>query len=286
MGTRDFQQQRSAFQKLHQSGCFVIPNPWDAGTAQYLEKLGFQALASTSSGLAFSLGLPDTDWAVPRDAVLRHLRELTAAVDLPVNADFESGYAHEPEPLAENVRMCVETGVAGLSIEDSTGDRQHPLYDLDLAVERIRAARTAIDATGSGVLLTARAECFLLGHPDPLRESVKRLEAYAAAGADVLYAPGARTLDQIRTIVRAAAPRPVNVLMGADLGLAVADLAEAGVRRVSVGSALARAAWTGFLNAAKTIAAEGRFSGFAGIVRFNELNDFFRQRRRHHRADE
>ncbi len=180
---------RSVFRKLHENGCFVIPNPWDTGTAKYLTHLGFKALASTSAGLAFSRGLPDASWAVPRDTVLSHLEEIVAATDLPVNADFESGYAHDPEGVANNVKLCVETGVAGLSIEDATGDRENPLYELPLAVERIKAARAAIDASGTGVLLTARAECYLVGHPDPKRESVKRLQAYAAAGADVLYAP-------------------------------------------------------------------------------------------------
>src|ERR671916_333915 len=208
-----------------------MPNPWDIGTTRYLGSLGFKALATTSSGFAFSRGLPDTDWAVPRDAMLAHIAEIVAATDLPVNADFESGYAHEPEAVAENVRLCVETGVAGLSIEDSTGDKEKPLYDLALGVERIRAARAAIDATGSGVLLTGRAECYLVGHADPLKESIRRLEAYARAGADVLYAPGPRTREEIRAIVEAVAPKPVNILMGMNTGLTVKDLAALGVRR-------------------------------------------------------
>ncbi len=209
----DFTARRTAFRKLHESGCFVIANPWDIGTAHYLRHLGFRALATTSSGFAFSRGLPDTDWAVPRDMVLGHIAEIVAAVDLPVNADFESGYAHEPEKVAENVRLCVATGVAGLSIEDSTGDHQHPLYDLSLAMDRLKAARRAIDASNSGVLLTARAECYLVGHPDPLKESIRRLQAYAEAGADVLYAPGPRNREEIQAIVQAVSPRPVNVLM-------------------------------------------------------------------------
>src|SRR5271165_3079278 len=190
MVSTDFASRRAAFGKLHEAGCFVIPNPWDIGTACYLRHLGFHALATTSSGLAFSVGLPDAAWAVPRDLVLKHIAEIVSATELPVNADFESGYAHDPAGVAANVRLCVETGVAGLSIEDATGDREKPLYELPLAVERIRAAREAIDASGTNVLLTARAECFLVGHADPLREAVKRLRAYSEAGADVLYAPG------------------------------------------------------------------------------------------------
>jgi 2-methylisocitrate lyase-like PEP mutase family enzyme len=267
---------RETFRRLHESGSFVIPNPWDVGTARYLRHLGFKALATTSSGFAFTRGLPDTDWAVPRDLMLAHIAEIVQATDLPVNADYESGYAHEPGAVAENVRLCVETGVAGLSIEDSTGDRAKPLYDLSFAVERIRAARRAIDATGSGVLLTARAECYLVGHPDPLRESIRRLQAYAEAGADVLYAPGPRSREDIRAIVEAASPKPVNVLMGGAAGLTVGDLAELGVRRISVGSALSRAAWGGFMRAAREIAQDGRFDAFADAVPFADINGFFR----------
>ena len=277
MNKSDFAARRSVFRKLHETGCFVIPNPWDAGTARYLRHLGFGALATTSSGVAFSRGLPDTDWAVPRDMMLQHIAEIVAAVQLPVNADYESGYAHEPEALAENVRLCIETGVAGLSIEDATGNHSSPLYDLPLAIERIRAARTAIDQSGTGVLLTARAECYLVGVPDPLRESIRRLEAYAEAGADVLYAPGPREREDIKTIVGALRPKPVNILMSTNVGLDVSDLAELGVRRISVGSALARAAWSGFIRAAKAIAAEGRFTGFEGSISFAELNGFFRE---------
>ena len=277
MALSDFRSRRAAFRKLHESGCFVIPNPWDIGTACYLRHLGFPALATTSSGFAFSRGLPDADWAVPRDVVLQHIAEIVAAVDLPVNADFESGYAHDPEGVAVNVGLCVEAGVAGLSIEDATGDRQQPLYDLSLAVERIHAARAAIDASGSDVLLTARAECYLTGHPEPLRESLRRLHAYAEAGADVLYAPGPRERDDIRAIVTEISPKPVNILMSANTGLRVNDFAGIGVRRISVGSSLARAAWSGFLHAAKTIAEEGSFAGFDGSVTFAELNGFFRE---------
>ena len=276
MPSPDLSARRADFRKLHESGCFVIPNPWDAGTARYLRSLGFPALATTSSGFAFSRALPDTDWAVPRDVMLAHIAEIVAATELPVNADFESGYAHEPEQVAENVRLCVATGVAGLSIEDSTGDRGSPLYELPLAVERIRAARAAIDATRSGVLLTARAECFLMGHAEPLKESIRRLQAFAEAGADVLYAPGLRTRDDIRAIVNAVSPKPANVLMSWNAGLAVSDLAALGVRRVSVGSGLARAAWGGFIRAAKALAAEGSFVPFQDAVPFAEINGFFR----------
>lgn len=274
MANADFAPRRAAFRKLHESGCFVIPNPWDIGTACYLKHLGFQALATTSSGLAFSRGLPDADWAVPRDLVLKHIAEIVSATDLPVNADFESGYAHDPQGVAASVRLCVETGVAGLSIEDATGDREKPLYDFSLAVERIRAARSAIDR--SGVLLTARSECFLVGHPEPLPEAIRRLEAFAEAGADVLFAPGVRTRVDIQAIVEAVHPKPVNVLMSANTGLKVHDLAELGVRRVSLGSSLARAAWTGFIRAAKLIAEDGSFAGLDGITPFLELNGFFR----------
>jgi 2-methylisocitrate lyase-like PEP mutase family enzyme len=280
MTPSDFAARRDQFRKLHESGCFVIPNPWDPGSARYLRHLGFRALATTSSGLAFSRGLPDSDWAIPREVVLNHIAEIAAAVELPVNADFESGYAHQPEGVADSVRLCVETGVAGLSIEDASGDRAKPLYDLPLAIARIKAARSAIDASGTGVLLTARAECYLVGHPEPLRESIRRLEAYAQAGADVLYAPGVRQRDEIQALVAAVSPKPVNVLMSANTGLRVADVAAMGVRRISVGSSLARAAWTGFIRAAKTIAAEGSFAGFDGIVPFAELNDFFRDDRK------
>jgi 2-methylisocitrate lyase-like PEP mutase family enzyme len=271
----DFTARREAFRTLHSQGCFVIPNPWDTGTARYLEHLGFKALATTSSGLAFSRGLPDADWAVPRDMVLAHVKEIVAATDLPVNADFESGYAHDPAGVAQNVRLCVDTGVAGLSIEDSTGDKQQPLYELSVAVERIKAARSAIDESHSGVLLTGRAECFLVGHADPLKEAILRLQAYAAAGADVLFAPGIRTREDIQGIVKAV-PKPVNVLMSSNTGLKVTDLAEMGVRRISTGSSLSRAAWTAFIGAARTIAQEGSFAGFDDLVPYPELNAFFR----------
>jgi 2-methylisocitrate lyase-like PEP mutase family enzyme len=275
----DISARRKEFRRLHQSGCFVIPNPWDAGSARYLEGLGFKALATTSSGFAFSRGLPDAEWAVPGDMMLEHIAELVAATDLPVNADFQAGYGVRPEDVAESVQLCVETGVAGLSIEDRSGDRSKPLYEFALAVERLKAAREAIDASGADVLLTGRAECFLVGHSDPLNEAVKRLHAYAEAGADVLYAPGLRHRWEIETVVAAVSPKPVNVLISADIGLRVVDLATMGVRRISVGSSLARAAWTGFIHAAKLIAEVGSFAGFEGLAPYAELNEFFETRK-------
>ena len=276
LNSDDFTARRAAFRKLHEKGLFVVPNPWDVGTARYLRSLGFKALATTSSGFAFTQGLPDADWAVPRDAVLQHIASIVAAVpDIPINADFESGYAHEPEGVAENVRLCVATGVAGLSIEDATGNPEQPLYDPPLAIERIKAARVAIDASGADVLLIARAECYLVGHPDPLRESIRRLEAYADAGADVLYAPGPTTRVDIEAIVAAVRPKPVNVLLTSSKGLSLAELADIDVRRVSVGSAMARAAWTGFIDAARAIANESSLAGLDNAVTFGELNAFF-----------
>lgn len=265
---------RQTYRKLHESGCFVIPNPWDIGSACYLQHLGFKALASTSAGYAFAQGLPDA--AVGRDMMLQHLRELCAATDVPVNADFEGGYAHEPDRVAENVTLCVATGVAGLSIEDSTGDKDKPLYDLDMAVARVRAARAAIDRAGGDVVFTGRAECFLVGRPD-LDETIARLKAYAAAGADCLYAPGIRTREQIAAVVKAVAPKPVNLLMPAPLGLTVADVAALGVRRISVGGTLARVAWGAMIRSAKQIMNEGRFDSFADVVAHPELNGFFRE---------
>jgi len=267
-------EKRRAFRALHERGCFVIPNPWDIGTARYLQHLGFSALATTSSGAAWSLGLPDN--AVGRDAMLAHVTSIVAASDLPVNADFESGYASSAREVGESVGMCVDTGVAGLSIEDSTGDADNPLFSLDDAVARIRAARRAIDAKDPQVVLVGRAECFLIGRTD-LDETIGRLRGYAAAGADCLYAPGIRTREQIARIVDAVAPKPVNVLVGGALGFAVKDLAELGVRRISVGGALARAAWGGFIRAARAIAEAGTFDALADAVAFAELNGFFRQ---------
>jgi len=265
----------SAFRALHDSGCFVIPNPWDIGSARYLRQLGFRALATTSAGFAFSRGLPDSMDALSVDAVLAHLAEIVSATDLPVHADFQSGYAPDPDGVAASVRRCIETGVAGLSIEDSTGDPARPLFELSEALERLQAARAAIDASGAAVMLTARAECYLVGHPEPRRESIRRLEAYARVGADVLFAPGPRDAEDIRAIIEAVAPKPVNVLMSADSGLRVADLAALGARRISVGSALARAAWGGFMRAASRIASEGSFAGLEGAATFAELNGLF-----------
>jgi 2-methylisocitrate lyase-like PEP mutase family enzyme len=277
MNPDTFAARRAAFRTLHESGFFVIPNPWDIGTARYLRGLGFKALATTSSGFAFSHGLPDADWAVPRDSALEHIRSIASAVDLPVNADFESGYAHSPNEVAENVHLCVATGVAGLSIEDATGDPNRPLYDLALATERIRAAKQAIGH--SGVLLTARSEAFLTGHPEPLREALRRLEAYAVAGADVLYAPGAHTRPEIEAIVKTAQSLPVNVLVTSSAPLSLPQLEQLGVRRVSTGSALARAAWTGFISAARGIALEHTMAPLDNITPYDEINNFFRKDR-------
>lgn len=268
---------RRAFRALHERGCFVIPNPWDVGSARYLQHLGFPALATTSAGFAFSQGLPDSgdEAVIARDRSLAYIASITATVDLPVNADFMSGYGLEPEDVAESVRRCVATGVAGLSIEDATGDSSSPLYDLPIAVERVRAARQAIDQSGDDVLLTARAECYHVGHPDPLRESVRRLQAYAGAGADVLFAPGPQNPADIKALVEAVAPKPLNLLVVQDIGLSVGDVAALGVRRISVGGALALAAWTGFMGAAKTLRSEGSFAGLARLVPYAEINGLF-----------
>jgi methylisocitrate lyase len=265
---------RRVFRQLHEAGCFVIPNPWDLGSARVLAQLGFPALATTSSGFAWSLGRADN--RVSLAEALAHLRSIAEGVDVPVNGDFEGGFAVEPADVAANVAAAAATGVAGLSIEDSTGDAAHPLFDFGLAVERIRAARRAIDASGTGVLLTGRSEGFIVGRPD-LAETVRRLIAYAEAGADCLYAPGIRTQAEIAAVVKALAPKPVNVLVGSDF-TTVADLAQAGVRRISVGGALARAAWSGFLGAAREIAERGTFTRLAGAVPFAEINGSFSSR--------
>jgi methylisocitrate lyase len=261
----------NAFRRLHESGCFVIPNPWDPGSARILASLGFPALATTSSGFAWSVGRSDNH--VPLDDMLAHLAAIAAAVDLPVNADFEGGFAVAPEAVAANVTRAAGTGIAGLSIEDSTGDAGSPLFEFELAVERVRAARVAIDRSGTGVLLTGRSEGFIAGRPD-LAETIRRLTAYAEAGAECLYAPGLRKEDDIAAVVRAVAPRPVNVLVGGDF-TTVARMAELGVRRISTGGALARAAWTGFLSAAREIAESGTFGKLAGAVPFGEIDSAF-----------
>lgn len=270
--TQDVSARRRAFRALHASGCFVIPNPWDAGSAKYLESLGFQALATTSSGAAWRHGKADGSMSV--DEVLAHLREMAEATSLPVNADFEAGYAADADGVARNVRLAVETGVAGISIEDSTGDPEAPLREIPVAVERIRAARAAIDETGGDTLLVGRAENFFAGRPD-LDDTLRRLRAYAEAGADCLYAPGIRTPEQIAAVVAAVAPKPVNLLVGFTTELTLRDIAALGVRRVSVGGALARTAWGGFMRAARMIAEEGKFDGFAQAAAGSELNGLF-----------
>jgi 2-methylisocitrate lyase-like PEP mutase family enzyme len=267
------------FRRLHESGCFVLPNSWDAGSAIFLEHAGFQALATTSAGFAFSKGLPDGPAFVARGLMLEHFREIVAATSLPVNADFQNGYADTPEDVAENVAHCVATGVAGLSIEDSTGIDDQPLYDFDLAIERIKAARGAIDVSGFDVVLTARCEAWLVGDSDPLKTALKRLVAFADAGADCLYAPGVTEPDEIAALVKAVHPKPVNVLVSTNNSdTTVAHLADLGVRRISVGGALARAAWGGFIKAAKEIQSEGSFNSFTEATPFGELTQLFKKR--------
>ena len=264
-------ERRQKFRELHQRGCFAIPNPWDIGSARYLQHLGFPAVATTSAGFAFSRGLPDG--AVPLEMMLEHIGELVQAVEIPLNADFENGYADEPERVAANVRLCVETGVAGLSIEDSTGRENQPLYELAHAVERIRAAREAI--ADSNVVLVGRAECFLVGRED-ITDVIRRLTAYADAGADCLFAPGVRAREHVAALVDADAPKPLNQLISAPGGLTLHDAAELGVSRVSVGGALARAAWGGFMRAADALAQHGSFDRFAEAAPHAKLQTFFR----------
>jgi methylisocitrate lyase len=259
------------FRQLHQSGCFVIPNPWDLGSARLLTRLGFPALATTSAGFAWSMGRQDNHLTL--EEALAHFRSIAGGVDVPVNGDFEGGFAAEPFSVAAHVARAAVTGVAGLSIEDSTGDASAPLVDFTLAVERVRAARRAIDDAGTGVLLTGRSEGFIVGRPD-LAETIRRLVAFAEAGADCLYAPGIRSMADIRAVVQAVAPKPVNVLVGSDFAT-VQDLADIGVRRISVGGALARTAWAGFLQAAKEIAERGTFANLARAVPFAEVNGLF-----------
>jgi len=269
---RTIAEKRADFRALHAAGCFVLPNPWDAGSARYLQGLGFKALATTSSGFAWSRGHADN--SLPREAILAHLRVIVEATDLPVNADFESGFGADPAAVGESVGLAVDTGVAGLSVEDSTGDDAAPLMPVEVAVERMRAARRAIDERGGDTLLVGRAENFVAGVPD-LDDAIARLQAYAQAGADCLYAPGIQTREQIAAVVAAVAPKPVNVLIGANSAFTLDDLAALGVRRVSVGGALARTAWGGFMHAAQRLA-EGHFDGFEGAASGATLNAFFR----------
>ncbi|HKA73221.1 MAG TPA: isocitrate lyase/phosphoenolpyruvate mutase family protein [Xanthobacteraceae bacterium] len=265
---------RRTFKELHRSGCFIIPNPWNVGTARRLQGLGFKALATTSSGFAHAEGF--ADGVVPCDTVLDHLREMAAATDVPLNADFEGGYADAPDGVAANVRRAIATGVAGLSIEDSTGDAKNPLYDFDLAVARVRAARAAIDAAGGDVVFTGRSEGFICGRPD-LDETLRRLKAYAEAGADCLYAPGIKTREQIVAVVQAVAPKPVNFLMSSAMtNFTLSDLEALGVRRISTGGTLARVVWTAFMHSAREMAEQGRFDSFNGTISNPELNTFFR----------
>jgi 2-methylisocitrate lyase-like PEP mutase family enzyme len=271
-GVIDSAERCRVFRQLHLSGCFVMPNPWDLGSARLLAQLGFPALATTSAGFAWSQGRPDN--GVSLEEVLAHLRSIASSVELPINADFEAGFATDPVAVHANVTSATATGIAGLSIEDSTGDRSNPLFEFMLAVERIRAARRAIDDSRTGVLLTGRSEGFIVGRPD-LAETIRRLTAYADAGADCLYAPGIRAKADIVAVVNAVAPKPVNVLVGGPFAT-VTELADAGVRRISVGGALARTAWTNFLQAAKEIVEQGTFSGLANAVGSAELNERFR----------
>ncbi len=270
--TPSIDDKRRAFRRLHEQGCFVIPNPWDIGSALALQSLGFPALATTSFGFAWSRG--HADGTMPLDAVLAHLRSLATATQVPLNADFESGYATSAAGIAENVRLAVDAGVAGLSIEDASGEEAEPLYPLDAALARLRAARQAIDRTGADVILVGRSEGFIRGRPD-LEETLRRLRAYANAGADCLYAPGIRTREQIAAVVEAVAPKPVNVLIGGASEFSVADLAALGVRRIRVGGARARAAWSGFLTAARRIAAEGRFDALGAAMPHDALDTLF-----------
>lgn len=269
---RSTAEKRAIFRELHISGCFVLPNPWDIGSARYLQSLGFKALATTSSGYAWSVGKADN--SSPREAILAHLRSLVNATDLPVNADFENGFGSTAEDVAQSVGLAVDTGVAGLSVEDSTGDANTPLFAIDVAVERIKAARRAIDERGGDTLLVGRAENFVAGVPD-LDDAITRLKAYAAAGADCLYAPGIKTREQIEAVVAAVAPKPVNLLIGSTSDLTVQDIARLGVRRISVGGGLARAAWGGLMHAAQRLA-EGRFDGFTNAASGATLNGLFR----------
>jgi 2-methylisocitrate lyase-like PEP mutase family enzyme len=266
---------RSVFRKLHEGGCFVIPNPWDVGSALYLQNLGFKALATTSSGFAWSIG--HADGRISRDAALSHLQSMVTATDVPVNADFENGFATNAAGVGESVTLALQCGVAGISIEDSTSDPQRPLFDLDEAIARMRAARKAVDSAGGDALLVGRAECYLVGRP-VLAETIERLKAYAAAGADCLYAPGLRTREDIAAVVKAVAPKPLNLLVGWPSELSVKEIEALGVRRISVGGALARCAWGGFIRAARSLAEEGTFTAFDQAASGNDLNALFQRR--------
>src|SRR5437660_4081718 len=269
---KSIEEKRREFRRLHQNGCFAIPNPWDVGTAKYLQHLGFKAIATTSAGFAFSRGLPDG--AVKRDEMLAHIRELVEATDIPVNADFENGYADDPDDVADSVRLCVETGVAGLSIEDAADRKESPIYDVDLAIERIHAVQEALH--GTGVLLVGRAEGFLVGR-ERVDQVIKRLVAYSEAGADCLYAPGFKERDQIKAIVECVAQKSSNVLIGGAIGLTMRDAASLGARRVSVGGAFARAGWGGFIRSAKELIEKGTFDELANATSYAELQKLFGQ---------
>ena len=269
---KSIEEKRREFRHLHESGCFAIPNPWDIGSAKYLQGLGFKAIATTSAGFAFSRGL--SDGAVKRDEMLAHIKELVDATDIPVNADYENGYADDPNWCAENARLCAETGVAGLSIEDAADRKESPIYDINLAVERIHAVREALH--GTKVLLVGRAEGFLVGREN-LDQVIKRLVAYSEAGTDCLYAPGFKDRDSNKAIVEAVAPKPVNVLIGGPGGLTMRDAAEIGARRVSVGGAFARAAWGGFVRSARELITRGTFEELSNATSYAELQELFRR---------
>lgn len=267
------------FRALHESGCFIIPNPWDIGSAKFLESRGFKALASTSAGFAFSKGLPDSVSAIPIDMVLAHLKEIASSTSLPVNADFQNGYANEPDKVVENVLLCIETGVSGLSIEDATGKKDEPLYEHKLAVERIKAARAAIDSQDLPVVLTARCEAWLVGVENPAKVAIDRLTAYADAGADCLYAPRINDIKEIEKIVKAVAPKPVNALVtDAGKDLTYKQLSDIGVRRISVGATLARVAWKGFIDAVLEISEKGTFTNLIHSAPFDVLNNLFEKK--------
>lgn len=274
MNDTKIEQKIHTFHALHTSGCFIMPNPWDIGSAKFLEKLGFKALATTSAGFAFSKGLQDSVSAIPLDVMLSHVKEIADSTLLPVNADFQTGYAVEPDEVAENVKLCIKTGIAGLSIEDATGEISSPLFEHKLAAERIRAARSAIDSSGIPVVLTARCEAYLVGVENPFRTVIDRLAAFADAGADCLFAPRVSDLKEIKEIVKAVSPKPVNVVVTAP-GLSYSRLSEIGVRRISVGATLARVAWKGFMQAAQEISEKGTFNTFTYAASFDELNSLF-----------